>query len=283
MDMRRISRKSPEWATGLNSTWQPPSSLYIRGTLPRGPAVAVVGTRRMTEYGRTVVQMLVPELVRLGRTVVSGLALGIDGAAHQACLEAGGRTVAVLGTPIDDEGIYPRTHHHLAHEIMKSGGALVSEYAPGTPGFKAHFPERNRIVVGLSEATLVIEAPFKSGAMITARLALEAGREVWAVPGPITHPNAQGPNDLIRNGATPICGPNDIAHALGIVPTKRAEQTYTEDELKIVERLRVGPCSADAIGRAAGLAPARLAALLTELEMRGVIATFGGGRYTLYT
>lgn len=285
MEMRKISRTSPEWVEGLNSTWQPPASLFVRGVLPRGQGVAVVGTRKMTQYGLAVVNLLVPELVRLGRVVVSGLALGIDGAAHRACIDTGGRTVAVLGTPIDDKGIYPRSHFRLAQDILKSGGALVSEYAPGTDTFPSHFPERNRIVVGLSEAVLVIEAPFKSGAMITARLALDAGREVWAVPGPITHPNAQGPNWLIKQGATPICGPDDVAAALGVVPAERGiqlELALSEEGRKIVESLRAGPLSTDAIAKAAGLASNRIGAVLTELEMAGAISSFGGGRFILY-
>jgi len=186
MQIHQLLNTSEVWPIGLNSTWDPPKSLYLRGNLPIGQSVAVVGTRRMTPYGAACVRLLVPELVRLGRVVVSGLALGVDGAAHKTCLDAGGRTVAVLGTGIDDDTIYPRAHFALAKEIIKSGGALISEYPEGTRGFKSNFPARNRIVVGLSEVILVIEAPRKSGAMITARLGLDAGREVWAVPGPIT-------------------------------------------------------------------------------------------------
>jgi DNA processing protein len=284
MPIQRLENTSESWPIGLNSTWDPPKSLYIRGALPVGQGVAVVGTRRMTPYGAACVRLLVPELVRLGRVVVSGLALGVDGAAHRTCLDAGGRTVAVLGTGIDDDTIYPRSHFALAKEIIKSGGALISEYPEGTRGFKSNFPARNRIVVGLSEVVLVIEAPRKSGAMITARLGLDAGREVWAVPGPITSEMSWGPNELIRNGATPITAVEDIAHALGLAPNvpHQTEMLLSETERAVTEALRPGPLSADEIGRACGLDPAAAALVLTELEIKGVVVAFGMGRFVLY-
>lgn len=284
MKIRQIWKDSAEWPAGLDSAWSPPKSLYIRGVLPVGQGVAVVGTRRMTPYGAACVRLLVPELVRLGRVVVSGLALGIDGAAHRTCLDAGGRTVAVLGTGIDDPTVYPRAHLGLAQEILKSGGALVSEYPAGTPSYKQHFPARNRIIVGLSEAVLVVEAPKQSGAMITARMALDAGREVWAVPGPINSELSWGPNELIRSGAVPITAAEDVAHALGLAPNapRQAELPLSETERAVAAALKDGPLSADEIARKCGLDSVTAAEVLTALEIQGAVTAFGMGRFVLY-
>lgn len=284
MQIQHLKSTSESWPVGLNSTWHPPKSLYLRGKLPVGQGVAVVGTRRMTPYGAACVRLLVPELVRLGRVVVSGLALGVDGAAHKACLDAGGRTVAVLGTGIDDASIYPHSHFSLAQEIIKSGGTLVTEYPEGMPSLKQNFPARNRIVVGLSEAVLVIEAPHKSGAMITARLALDAGREVWAVPGPINSEMSWGPNDLIRNGAVPITDVSDIAHALGLAPNlpRQAEMLLSETERAVTAALKDGPLSSDEIARKCGLDSSAIGLVITNLEIKGAVSAFGMGRFVLY-
>lgn len=290
MQIKRYARGCSGWPEGVESVFEPPRELFVRGAFPEGPAVGVVGTRRMSDYGRQVTRMLVPELVRCGVTVVSGLALGIDGEAHRTTLDAGGKTVAVIGSGVDDATIYPRAHLQLATRIMAEGGAVMSEYPPGTPSLAHHFPARNRIVVGLSQAVLVIEAPQKSGAMITARLALESGRDVWAVPGPITHPNGWGPNELIKNGATPITGAEDIRFALGFEPSAVSgqlsafslQQSGTEQN-PILTALASGALTADQISRATGITLTALSVELTELEMQGRIASFGGGRFGLYT
>jgi DNA processing protein len=236
----------------------------------------------MSPYGLRCVKMLVPELVRLEVAVVSGLALGIDGAVHREALAAGGRTVAIIGSGIDDSSIYPRAHLGLAKDIIGSGGCLISEYPPRMPSLPHHFPERNRIIAGLSKAVLVIEAPRKSGAMITARLALEAGIEVWAVPGAITDENSAGPNELIRNGATPIAGMEDISEALGLSPSRTDPLPDLPPEEKTVfDALRGGPLSSDELAKRLGIPPPKLAILLTSLEMRGIAGSFGGSRYGL--
>jgi DNA processing protein len=283
MIIHRIRSDHPAFPYGLKSVFRPPTEIYMRGPLPEGPAMAVVGTRRMSPYGKAAVRLLVPEIVRCGMAVVSGLALGIDGEAHRAALDAGGRTVAVIGSGIDDDSIYPREHLGLAKRILESGGAVVSEYPPGAPSLPHHFPARNRIIAGLSRAVLVIEAPRKSGARITARLALDAGRDVWAVPGPINHPNSWGPNDLIKNGATPICEPEDICHALGLESSGVSCQVSGAQPHPVLAALSSGPLTADQISRATGIPPASLAAAMTELELEGRIADFGGGLYGLYT
>lgn len=240
----------------------------------------------MSTYGRACVELLAPEIVRLGLPIVSGLALGIDGVAHESTLAAQGVTIAVIGSGIDDASIYPRAHLGLAKRIISGNGAVISEYASGTPSMPYHFPMRNRLIAALSRAVLVIEAPKKSGAMITARLALEMGRDVWAVPGAITHPNSEGPNSLIRSGATPITCPDDIAHALGLVPKQALLPTlddYSPDERPILELLAAGTDTADALARTLHKPIPTVSALLTGLELRGAVRTVGGGRYTLYT
>jgi DNA processing protein len=286
MDIRRFTPTSKAWPESLGQAIPPPERLFVRGTLPERPGVAVVGTRKMSPYGRACVELLVPEIVRLGRPVVSGLALGIDGAAHEAALRADGTTVAVIGSGADDASIYPRAHFGLAKRILESGGAIISEYSPGAPGMPHHFPERNRIVAALSSAVLLIEAPRKSGAMITARLALEMGRDVWAVPGPITHPNSEGPNALIRDGATPITGADDIAYALGAKPRQERlpmPPTLAPEERAMVEAIAAGCDTADALSKALKRPIGAVSGLLTSLELSGAIRTVGGGRYTLYT
>jgi len=286
MEIRRLIPGHPDWPEALAQAIPRPERLFVRGTLPEGPGVAVVGTRKMSAYGRACVDLLVPEIVRLGRPLVSGLALGIDGAAHEAALRAGGTTFAVIGSGIDDASIYPRAHFGLAKRILEAGGAVMSEYANGAPGLPHHFPERNRIVAALSAAVLVIEAPRKSGAMITARLALEMGREVWAVPGAITHPNSEGPNALIRDGATPISCADDVAYALGARPRQERlpmPDSLSPEERAALEAIAAGRDTADALSRALGRPIGAVSGLLTSLELSGAIRAVGGGRYTLYT
>lgn len=290
MDIRLLHPTDSMWPPGLAHASPPPKRLFLRGRLPETAGIAVVGTRRISPYGRACAEMLTLEIVRLGMPVVSGLALGIDGAAHEAAVQHGGKTVAVIGSGIDDRSIYPRKHFGLAQRILESGGAVLSEYPPGAPSFASHFPERNRIIAALSRAVLVIEAPRKSGAMITARLALDMGREVWAVPGAITQENSQGPNELIRNGATPITGPDDIAQALGFEVRNGGRQArlfpmedLSPPERAVAEKLSSGIDTADALARALRLSIIAVSSLLTTLELKGLVRSIGGGRYTLYT
>lgn len=280
MDLHLLSPTHPEWPAGLNQAVPKPERLFVRGALSERPGVAVVGTRKMSPYGRDCIGLLVPELVRLGRTVVSGLALGVDGAAHEAALRAGGHTVAVIGSGVDDASIYPRAHAGLAARILASGGAVVGEYPSGAPAMPYHFPARNRIIAALSAAVLVIEAPHASGAMITAKLALEMGREVWAVPGPITHPNAEGPNALLRDGAVPITGPDDLAAALGLVPGQAPLPLPLGPEARAaLDAITAGHETADTLSKALEIPITAVSGLLTELELLNAIRPVGGGRY----
>ena len=194
----------------LKEIYDPPQQLYCLGESKAREKfpLAVVGTRKISFYGRKTTEYLVNGLCQAGLTIVSGLALGVDGLAHQIALENGTKTIAVLGSGLDT--VYPPAHKKLAKRIVDSGGALVSEYPPKTQPSKMTFPARNRIVAGISLGVLVIEAPMKSGALITARFALEQGREVFAVPGSIYSENSQGCNLLIKTGAKPVTKVEDI-------------------------------------------------------------------------
>ena len=196
----------------LRSVPDRPGAMWARGTLPSGPGVAIVGTRRCTAYGRAVATALGRAVAASGRLVVSGLARGIDAAAHRGTVEVAGVGYAVLGSGIDV--LYPPENRDLADRLIRAGGGLLSEYPPGTPPAAFRFPARNRIIAGLSAAVVVVEAPAAGGALITARLALEQGKEVLAVPGDIDRPTSVGCNLLIRDGAHPVLSPSDLLETL---------------------------------------------------------------------
>jgi len=212
-DIQTLTLSRPGYPRLLREIHDPPPVLYVKGTLlPEDEAaVAIVGTRAATPYGLDVAERLAEELARCGITVVSGLAEGIDRAAHEGALKAGGRTIAVVGHGLDT--IYPRQHRELAERIMQSG-CVLSEFSIGMPPLKENFPQRNRIISGLSLGTLVVEAPVRSGALITARTAMEQGREVFAVPGPVSSPKSEGTHALIKDGAKLVCKVQDILEEL---------------------------------------------------------------------
>lgn len=257
----------------LRAIHDPPERLYVRGdvrALSR-PSLAVVGTRKMTPYGSTVVRMLVPPAARAGAVIVSGLALGVDAAAHAACLAADGVTVGVLAGGVDAPSVGPRTNAALGERLVASGGALVSEHPPGTRPATFSFPRRNRIIAGLCGATLVIEAAAKSGALITAYAALDGGREVLAVPGPIISPASAGPNGLIRRGAVPVSSAADLLEALGVDPPPVPERGAVQDDdaAKTLSALDEGPCGIDALAEKTGLPLPKLLVALTGLALDG--------------
>ncbi|MBI2515055.1 DNA-protecting protein DprA [Candidatus Wolfebacteria bacterium] len=203
-----------------------PSGLYFLGKLPAYdiPRVAIVGTRKATEAGKNMAKRLAEDLSRRGLVVVSGLAMGIDTAAHQGSLRGGSPTIAVLGNGLDS--IYPEQNENLANQILQAGGAIISEYSPGTPVLPHRFLERNRIVSGLSLAAIIIEAPRESGALVTARLAAEQGREVFVFPGPVEHPNYKGSHALIRDGARLVASAEDIMEDLNLATKYEKVRIY---------------------------------------------------------
>lgn len=264
----------------LHQISDPPKGLYVRGNLQDLPCISIVGTRRCTSYGKRATQEIVRELVASGVGIISGLALGIDGEAHKAALEAGGYTIAILGTGIDEATIYPREHLKLAHQILESGGALVSEVPPGSPSFKHAFPRRNRLIAGWTPATVVIEANESSGSLITAKLALEYNREVLAVPGSIWSEVSMGCNRLLSLGAKACTSAQDILDSLKLdrpelVSQVRASLPLTAQESHILALIS-GHIHIDDLATQANLDSATTSAHLSLLEMKGYVAQLGG-------
>lgn len=262
---------------------QPPPVLYVRGeVIPEDEtAVAVVGTRRVTAYGRGVTEELAAFLARNRITVVSGLARGVDAIAHRSALQAGGRTLAVLGSGVDT--IYPPENKLLAEEIMSSG-AILSDYPPGTAPESTNFPPRNRIISGLSLATVIVEAGETSGALITASFAANQSRDVLAVPGNITSPNSRGTNKLIQSGARPYLGPEDLLEALNLEKVnarKLVRKVLPADatEAKLVSVIAENTLSVDEISFLSGLPVEVVSATLAMMELKGLVQNTGGMTY----
>ena len=277
--IRWLGRSDPGFPSALAAIFDPPSGVFLRGArhpnLLDRPAVAIVGARACSTYGTHVARMLGRELAAAGLVIVSGLARGIDGAAHRGALEAGGVTVAVLGCGVDRD--YPAAHAELARKIA-STGLILAEYPPGVDPAPWRFPARNRIIAGLAAATVVVEARRRSGALITADLALEEGREVFAVPGEITSAVSEGTNDLLRTGATPLTGAADVLESFGLEPPEAAPLAVAATAEVVLASLREGPASADELARKTSLAAGELGAALVELELAGAVSE-GEGVY----
>jgi DNA processing protein len=262
----------------------PPALLYGCGTLPEEPALAIVGTRHPTDVGRIFTEQLAEQLAAAGVVVTSGLARGIDTSAHRGVLNAGGKTVAVLGCGIDR--VYPPENARLYREIIEQG-ALLSEYTPGTAPLPGHFPGRNRIISGLSKATLVVEAARDSGSLITAEFALEQGRDVMAVPGGIDHKTSYGPNLLIKQGAHPVTEASEILQLLGMDRASKrgkccadeAKFDLPEPALTVLSKLDLNPRHSDELAGESGLTPMELSAILLQLELQDYAEQLPGGRF----
>jgi DNA processing protein len=273
---RFLARSEAGFPPLLRSIHDPPPGLFLRGEaepeLLSRPAVAVVGARACSGYGASVARSLGRELGVAGLVVVSGLARGVDAEAHRGALDAGGTTVAVLGCGIDRD--YPAAHAELARRVARAG-LIVSEYAPGVEPAPWRFPARNRIVAGLSAAVVVVEARERSGALITADLALEEGREVFAVPGEITSALSVGSNALLKLGASPLTGAADLLSALGIEGVSK--QVEVEGAAAgLLGLVREQPASADELVRRAALDAGEVARVLVELELAGLVVATDG-------
>lgn len=270
----------------LKQIYDPPALLYYKGTLPTDEfLLGVVGTRKISPYGRQVVEAIVAPLAKTGLTIVSGLALGIDAAAHEVTVREGGKTVAVLGSGLAEECLYPSSHRYLANQIMEHG-CLLSEYPLRMPPLQYNFPVRNRIIAGLSLGVLVIEATEDSGSLITARHALEQNREVFAVPGNIFQETAFGPNNLIKMGAKVTLSPEDILETLNLKELKTTLETReivpeTPTEAKILEHLNREPIHIDQLVAQSGLETSLISSTLTLMEMKGMVRHLGGMQYVL--
>ncbi len=286
--IKKSSRNYPEI---LKEIPDAPKQLYVRGSLPKDHNLnfAIVGTRAASDYGRTLAFKIAKELAELGFNIVSGLALGIDTQAHLGALEGKGKTTAVMGSAIDDNSIYPSENLNLVKKIISLGGAVISEYEPGTKSEIWFFPERNRIISGLSRGVLVVEAPEKSGALITARAALEQNREVFAIPGSIFSKNSCGTNNLIKSGAKMVTTVDDILEELNLTDLKTVSlrdisRREKKEKLNPEEQLILGiiekePIQIDKICKISEMAAGQVLSIVSVLEIRGIIKNIGGSKF----
>jgi len=284
LQVRLISYWDDDYPALLREIHDPPALLYLRGKLPGKDCFAVVGSRRATAAGLQLTWEISTVLANHAICIVSGLARGVDSAAHRGALDAGGSTIAVLGCGIDR--IYPPENARLHAKLLEEN-AIISEYPPGTPPLAGHFPGRNRIISGLSRGVLIVEAAEKSGSLITGDFALEQGRELFAIPGAVQSPYSKGTNRLLKEGAQLVTEPVDILQALWPNQPSRQQQTNTDqfveqldaNSLNIYLQLGHEPLQVDEIGQKCGLTPMELSASLLDLELRGGAKLLPGNAY----
>lgn len=283
-DIALVTADESEFPTELRDIASPPLALYIKGRVKGGmPRLAVVGTRKATAYGREATKKIIRDVAdETDIAIVSGLAQGIDTEAHRAAIASGLPTIGVLGSGMDRESLFPPENWPLAEEIVAKDGAIISEYPPGTPALPHHFPARNRIIAGLALGVLVVEAPERSGALITARFALEQGREVFAVPSQLFSPNAIGTHRLIQDGAKLVTAAGDVIDELRLPRRSREEkaQTLLTDE---TERTILGllgePANVDELKERTRLPTPQIISCLSLLELKGFIRPMGQNRF----
>ena len=288
MKINKLKLNSNAYPDALRHIPSPPSQLFYMGAsldeLLKRPRVAIVGTRRYSSYGKLVTVDLATRLAEQGLLIISGLALGLDAAAHRAALEANGLCLAVLPSPLDN--IVPTTNRRLAQQILDKGGALVSEYSPGTPPLKQNFIARNRIVAGLAEVVVITEAGAKSGAIYTANFGLEQGKEVLAVPGNISQLGSKGTNSLVKaNKAGILTDYQDVLHALKLEPHKthaRQVKGRNQQEQKVLDLLLQGVNDGFKLLEKSKLATSEFNQVLTMLEITGQIRPLGANQWALY-
>jgi len=284
MKINTISPQDNNYLQIISTIANPPKKFYFIGNLPdnRLPTVAVVGSRKPTAYGKEVTYQLAYDLAKRGIVIVSGLALGVDGIAHRAAIDAGGKTIAVMANGVDI--IYPATHVGLSKDILATNGVIISEYEPGVEARDFQFLDRNRIVSGLSDAIIITEAAIRSGTLSTAMHALEQGREVFVVPGNITSPLSAGCNSLIKQGAHPITCAEDVLEI--IAPDLLRSQSLlplgsTPLESKIIGLLQSGVRDGDELQTLSEVAASEFSQTLTMMEISGTIRALGGNQWTL--
>ncbi len=284
-DIQKITIEDKNYPELLKKIKKAPKTLYFKGEIKfNQPCFAVVGTRRYSSYGKQVALEMAGDLAEAGLIIVSGLAPGIDTFVHTAVVERGKRTIAVLGTGLDEKSIYPRENIKLARKIVELGGCLISEYPPGTPGSRFTFPERNRIISGLSLGALIVEAKEKSGALITANYTLSQERKLLAIPGSIYALNSRGPHILIKRGAKLVESANDILKELNL-PQESTRPVLVEGdtgkENLILDSLKQESLYIDKIIEKTKLSAATVASILTVLEMKGKVKNLGRNIYAL--
>lgn len=282
---RIITIGDTEYPKLLKEIPDPPSTLYVKGTLDLGEkCFAVVGTRLCSPYGKQATLEIGGDVAKAGLVIVSGLAPGIDTFAHKAALERGGKTIAVLGTGLDEKSIYPKENIPLAKQILEAGGALISEYPPGTPGSKITFPQRNRIISGMSLGVLVVEAKQRSGSLITAHYAIKHKRKLFAVPGSIYSLNSRGTNFAIKKlGAKLVESAADILEELGMKAENEKQRLTgdTTEESLVLEILRGAALPIDDIIEKTHLPSGKVASILAILEIKGKVRNLGNNIYAI--
>lgn len=280
-----LTISDPDYPALLKEIYDPPFCLFVKGNLKKcSPALAVVGSRKFTLYGKQITNQIVGELSKTGINIVSGLALGIDSLAHEATLDNQGRTIAVLGSGIDENHIYPTIHRQLSQRIISNGGAVISEYRPGSEPTKYTFPERNRIIAGISLGVLVIEAGEKSGSLITAQCALDNNREVFAIPQNINSLTSFGTNDLLKKGAKVVTEAMDILEALNLQEisnyvNNKEIKPESETEAKLLEFLSREPIQIEELIKKSGLSSQTVNSALVLMEIKNKIKNLGGMRF----
>lgn len=284
-NVKKLTLKSPDYPEVLRNIPDPPKELYVIGNLYEflnKPRLAIVGSRKITQYGKAVTSQLSREVASKGVVIISGLALGVDAVAHEAALEVNGAMIVVLAHGLDT--IQPKTNHNLAKRILERGGVLVSEYPEGTPPIPSNFIARNRLVSGLSDGVLVTEAAARSGTMHTANFALEQGKAVMSVPGSILSPMSEGTNNLIKAGATPVTTAKDILFALGLKEVEQTQQAIfgdNEAETLILQLLRQGITDTSQLLAQTQMETAVFNQTITMLEINGRVRPLGGGQWNL--
>lgn len=284
-EIKAIKIDDKEYPARLKEIKDPPKILYYKGILPNNNEnlIGIVGTRNPSPYGQQATLKISGELIDSGLVIVSGLAPGIDTLSHKSVIEKNKRTIAVLGTGIDERSIYPKNNLWLANKILECGGCLISELPEGTPGSKFSFPKRNRIISGLSSAILVVEAKEKSGSLITANYAIKQGKILMAIPGQIYSLNSAGTNKLIKNGAKLISNTNDILENLGFDKQKienNLPASNTEENI-IMETLKNEPLHIDKIIEKSKLGASLVATTIALMEISGKIRSLGSNIYSL--
>jgi DNA processing protein len=280
--MQKITINDKNFPELLKKIPNPPEEIYFRGELRKSEKypLAVVGTRKMSVYGQQMAEYFVRGLAQANITIISGLALGIDSLAHKIALENNTKTMAVLGSGLDN--IYPKIHQNLSEKIIKSNGTIISEYPPETPPYQSNFIARNRLISGLSLGVLVIEAPKKSGALITAQYALEQKRKVFVVPGRLTDENSAGTNQLIRQGGQLVQNPEQILKELGVEPIfqkKKTEQNLSAEEKEVLKILTKNPIHIDKLTQETNRPTYQIISILSQMELKGIIKNLGNNQY----
>lgn len=286
MKVNSLKLNNTDFPEALRHISAPPKELFYQGASPNLwlnlPKIAIVGSRKISPYGKQVTERLARDLANAGVVIISGLAYGVDAAAHHAALNAQGLAVAVLPTPLDK--ISPVSNQNLAQNILQNNGTLISEYPNGAEVHVSNFVARNRLVSGLCDVLLITEAALNSGSLHTARFALEQGKTVMAVPGNITSPTSEGCNNLIKSGALPVTEVEDIFFALKINPSQqRVKRSFhgSTEEQKVLALIKDGLCAQEELAVVAGVDGAQIGSVLTMLEINGQIRSLGAGQWTI--